>query len=83
VDISKAWGNVRENLIPLVKETLDHYELKQQKAWFEEEFSKLSGERKQKKLQWLQNPSKMNGYNLKNIRRKASRHFRIKRSGGT
>jgi hypothetical protein len=28
------------------------------------------------KLQWLQNPSKINGDNLNNIRGEASRHFR-------
>jgi hypothetical protein len=30
-------------------------------------------------LQWLQDPSKINGDNLNNITRKASRHFRNKR----
>jgi hypothetical protein len=30
-------------------------------------------------LQWLQDPSKINGDNLNNIRREASRHFRYKK----
>jgi uncharacterized NAD(P)/FAD-binding protein YdhS len=30
------------------------------------------------KLQWLQDPNKMNGDNLNNIRHEASRHFRNK-----
>jgi hypothetical protein len=30
-------------------------------------------------LQWLQDPSEINGNNLKNIRREASRHFRNKK----
>jgi GrpB-like predicted nucleotidyltransferase (UPF0157 family) len=29
-------------------------------------------------LQWLQDPSEMNGDNLNNVRRDASRHFRNK-----
>jgi hypothetical protein len=32
-------------------------------------------ERKQDKLQWLQDPSEINGDNLNNIRHEASRHF--------
>jgi hypothetical protein len=30
-------------------------------------------------LQWLQDPSEINGDNLNNIRREASRHFRNKK----
>jgi hypothetical protein len=37
--------------------------------------------RKQAKLQWLQDPSEINGDNLNNIRREASRHFRNKKKG--
>jgi hypothetical protein len=38
----------------------------------------LLAQRKQAKLQWLQDPSKINGDNLNNIRLEASRHFRNK-----
>jgi hypothetical protein len=31
------------------------------------------------KLQWLQDPSEINGDNLKNVRRETSRHFRNKK----
>jgi hypothetical protein len=31
------------------------------------------------KLQWLQDPSEINGDNLNNVRREASRHFRNKK----
>jgi hypothetical protein len=34
---------------------------------------------KQAKLQWLQNPSQINGDNLKNLRRETSRTFRNKK----
>jgi hypothetical protein len=34
---------------------------------------------KQAKLQWLQDPSEINGDNLNNVRREASRYFRNKK----
>jgi hypothetical protein len=40
---------------------------------------KMMLRRKQTKLQWLQDPSKMNGNNLNNVRHEASRYFRNKR----
>jgi hypothetical protein len=36
-------------------------------------------QKKQAKLQWLQDQSKINGDNLNNVRREASRHFRNKK----
>jgi hypothetical protein len=35
--------------------------------------------RKQAKLQWLQNPSQVNGDNMDNVRREAGRTFRTKK----
>jgi hypothetical protein len=63
------------------KENLGYYELKQHKLWFDEGCSKLLDQRKQAKLQWLQNPSEINGDNLKNVRCETSRHFRKKKEG--
>jgi hypothetical protein len=40
---------------------------------------KLLDQRKQAKLQRLQDPREINGDNLNNVRRQASRHFRNKR----
>jgi hypothetical protein len=40
---------------------------------------KTIDQRKQAKLQWLQDPSQINGNNLNNISREASRHFRNKK----
>jgi hypothetical protein len=45
----------------------------------DDECSKLIHQRKQAKLQWLQNPSQINGDNLKNLRRETSRIFRKKK----
>ena len=39
----------------------------------------MSGERKQAKLQWVQDPSQRNVDNLINVRREDSRHFRNKK----
>jgi hypothetical protein len=39
---------------------------------------KLLHQRKEAILQWLQDPSEINGNNLNNVRCEASRHFRIK-----
>jgi hypothetical protein len=53
--------------------------LKKHKPWFDEGCSKLLDQRKQAKLQWLQDPSEIYEDNLKNIRRENSRHFRNKK----
>jgi hypothetical protein len=39
----------------------------------------LTKKRQQAKLQWLQDSSKINGDNLNNVRREASRRFRNKK----
>jgi Fe-S cluster assembly ATPase SufC len=53
--------------------------VKKHKPWFEEACSELLDQRKQAKLQWLQDPKEINGDNLNNVIREASRHFRNKR----
>jgi hypothetical protein len=49
--------------------------LKKHTPWFEKGCPKLLVQREQDKLQWLPDPSNINGDNLNNIRRKTSRHF--------
>jgi hypothetical protein len=41
---------------------------------------RLLAERKQAKLQWLQDSSEINGDNLNNVRREGIRHFRNKKT---
>jgi hypothetical protein len=77
VDINIAWETVGENIKISAKGNLGYYELKKHKPWFDKRCSKLK--RKQAKLQWLQDPSKINGDNQNNIRQEASRHFRAKK----
>jgi hypothetical protein len=55
------------------------YELGKHKHWFDKGCSKLLNQRKQDKLQWLQNPGGTNEDNLNSLRHEASRHFRNKK----
>jgi hypothetical protein len=50
--------------------------LRKHKPWFDKGCSKLLDQRKQAKLQWLQDPNEINGDNPNNVRHEASRHFR-------
>jgi hypothetical protein len=77
MEINRAWETIGQNIIISVRENLGYYELKQHKTWFDEECAKLLGHTKQTKLQWLQNPSQMNGDNLNNVRCVACTHFRM------
>jgi hypothetical protein len=78
VDVNKALETVRENVKISARERVGYYGLKKHKPWFDKECLKLLDQRKQAKLQWLQNPSKINGDNLNNIRLETSWHFRNK-----
>jgi hypothetical protein len=79
VEINSAWETIRENIKISAKESLGYFELKKHKPWFDEGCSKLLDQSKHAKLQWLQDPSEINGDNLNNGRREASRHFRNKK----
>ena len=61
------------------KESLGLREFKQHKPWFDEECLHFLDERKQAKMQWVQDPSQRNVDNVNNVRREASRHFRNKK----
>jgi hypothetical protein len=63
VDINRVWETVREDIKISVKKTLGYYELKN-KPWFDKGCLKLLDQRRQTKLQWLQDPSEINGENL-------------------
>jgi hypothetical protein len=81
VEINIAWETIRQNKKISAKERLGYFELKKHKPWFDEGCSKLLYQRKQAKLQLLQDPSEINGDNLNNVRREASRYFRNKKRG--
>jgi hypothetical protein len=79
VEINSAWETIRLNIKMSGKESLGYFKLNKHKPWFNEGCSKLLDQRKQAKLQWLHDPSEINGDNLNNVRREASRHFRNKK----
>jgi hypothetical protein len=62
-----------------VKESLGLRELKRHKLWFGEGCVGFLDQRKQARMQWIQDPSRSNVDNLNNVRREASRHFRNKK----
>jgi hypothetical protein len=78
-DINRAWDAIRENINISARECIGQYEAKHHKPWFDEECLKLVDQRKQAKLQWLQDPSVVSEDNLSNVRRKVRRHFRNKK----
>jgi len=81
-DINRTCENIKENIIISPKDSLGLYELKQHKPWFDENCSRCLRQRKQGKLQWLQDPKDTNQserHNLNNVRREASRHFKNKK----
>jgi hypothetical protein len=53
--------------------------LKQHKPWFDGECLDFLDQRKQAKMQWVQDPSQSNVDNLNNVTCVASRHFRNKK----
>jgi hypothetical protein len=54
--------------------------LKQHQPWLDEEYSILLGQRKQAKLQWLQNQSQVNGDDTHNLNVKFSEISKRKES---
>jgi hypothetical protein len=79
VGTNRVWETIRDNIKISAKESLGYYELKKHKPWFDEGCSKLLDQRKQAKLQWLQDPSEINGDNLNNLRHKPAGSSGIKK----
>jgi hypothetical protein len=75
VEINSAWETIRENIKIIAKASLGYFELNKHDPWFDEGCPELLYQRKQAKLQWLQDPSEINGANLNNVRRDPSRYF--------
>jgi hypothetical protein len=79
VEINSVWEMIRENIGISAKESPDLYGVKKRRRRYDEGCSKLLDQRKQDKVQWLQDPNEINGDNLNTVRRQASRYFRNKR----
>jgi len=67
-DVNRIWENIKENIQTSAKESLGLHELKQNKSWFDEECLDLLDQRKQAKMQCVQDPSQSNVDNLNNVR---------------
>jgi hypothetical protein len=80
VEINSAWETITENIQISAKEILGYFEFKKHKPWLDKGCSELLDQRKQAKLQWLQDPSEINGDILNNVRCEASKHFTNKRN---
>jgi hypothetical protein len=78
-DKNRAWENIKENIKTSAKESLGLHEWKQHKPWFDEECLGFLDQRKQAKMQWMQDPRQSNVENLNKARRDASRHLRNKK----
>ena len=77
-DVNRAGENIKENIKTSAKKSLRLHELKQHKPWFDDEHLGFLDQRKQAKMQWVQDPSQSNVDKLNNVRREVSRHFRNK-----
>ena len=77
-DINRDWENIKENIKSSAKDSLGLYELKQHRPWFDEGSLKFLDQRKQAKMQWLQNQNQSNVDNLNNVRHDDGRHYRNK-----
>ena len=78
-DVNRAWENIKENIKTSTKDSLGLHKLKQHKPWFDKECVGFLDQKKQAKMQRIQDPSRNNVDNLCNVRRDASRHFRNKK----
>jgi len=72
-DVNRTWENIQENIQTSAKESLGLNEFKQNKPWFDEECLGFLDQRKQAKMQWIQDPSQSNVDNLNDVRRTVSR----------
>jgi hypothetical protein len=80
-NINRGLENIKEYIRTSAEESLGPYELQQLKPWFNEECFQILDQRKQAKIQRLQQPNQNNVDNLNNVRREISRHFKNKRKG--
>jgi hypothetical protein len=57
-NINRFWENIKENIKTSAKKSLSIHELKQHKPWFDEECLGFIDQRKQDKMQWINDPAK-------------------------
>ena len=57
-DINRGWESIKENIKISATESLGMHEMKQHKPRFDEECLGILDQRKQAKMQWIQDPNK-------------------------
>ena len=67
-DINRVLENIKQNIKTSAKESLGLHELKQHKPWFDEECLRFLDQRKQVKMQRVQNLSQTNVDNPNNYK---------------
>jgi hypothetical protein len=75
-DIIRMWEAIRWNAQISGIESVGYYEMNPRKTWFSKGRSKLYNQRKEAKLQSLQNFRQISGDNLKTEKREYAGHFR-------
>jgi len=68
-DVNRAWENIKENIKTSAKESVGLHELKQHKPWFDNQCLNFLDQRKQAKMQWIQDPSRSNVDNKEDLGR--------------
>jgi len=66
--INRTWENIKENIKTSAKESLGLHKLKQHKLWFDDECLGFLDQRKQAKMQSVQDPNQSNVDNLNSVR---------------
>ena len=77
-DINRTWENIIENIKTSAKDSGGLHEMRQRNPCFDKECLGFLGQRKQAKLQWVQDRSQSYVDSMNHLRREASRHFRNK-----
>jgi hypothetical protein len=74
-DRHRAWESIKENMKTFTKDSLGLHKTKQHKPRFDVECLGILDQRKQVKMQWIQDSSQINEDNLNNVRCDTSRPF--------
>jgi hypothetical protein len=77
--INMALENMKESIKTSPKETAGLHRLKKHTSWFDEECLCSLDQRKQAKIQCLQDPNQSNVHNINNVKHEASTQCRNKK----
>jgi len=78
-EINRVWENFKESIKTSAKVSLSLHELQHHKPCFDEECLGFLDQRKQDKMQWVQDRSQSNVGDINNLRCEASTHSGTKR----